>query len=201
VARSLATLVLLRHRWFPLVIRDTKEERGRYLDALEAADQGDLRPLIDTTAAAQKKAFVQALGLSSQVLRHSRAEQVIAATRDKLEERERARRVEWQRAKTTADLLQEHAASRFREVAQELSQQTGKYLSGARFFVNEAADGDENSHYFRLQIIEASNRLDYFASFSEHRSWVRLVLRMESQAEILVSFHGIGHEFRGNGTG
>jgi len=197
VARSLATLVLIKSGWFPLVIRDTHEERGRYLDALEAADHGDLRPLVDVIAAAEKKAFVQALGITGQVLRLNRAEQVIAATREKLEERERAKRADWQKAKVTASRLQDHAVLRFREVAQKLVDQTSRYLPGSYFFVNGASNEDKKSHYFRLQIIDTANRLGYLANLSEHRSWVRLVLRTESQAEILVSFHGTGPEFRG----
>lgn len=197
VARALATLVLIKHGWFPLVIRDTVTERGRYLDSLEASDRGDLSPLVDVVAAAEKKAFVQALGISGQVLRLNRAEQVIAATRQKLEERERARRAEWQKAKNTSKTLQGHALARFREIATRLADQTGPHLPGSQFFVNEANDEDPRSSYFRFQIIETAHQLGYFANFSDYRSWVRLVLRSESQAEILVSFHGTGHEFRG----
>jgi Fic family protein len=197
LARSLATLVLIKSGWFPLVVRDTKEDRQRYIDALEQADGGDLGALVDVVASTQRKAFVQALGISSQVLRLGRAEQVIAATRKKLEERERIRRGEWEKAKQTAARLQDHAIDRFRAVAQRLTEEAGQYLAGSRFFVDAASGQDERSHYFRHQIIETAKRLDYFANFAEHRSWVRLVLRAESQAEILVSFHGSGQEFRG----
>lgn len=44
VARCLATLVLIRDRRFPLVIN--RNHRSAYIDALEAADQGDLEPLV-----------------------------------------------------------------------------------------------------------------------------------------------------------
>ncbi len=42
IARALATLVFVREGWFPLVVRD--RDRARYIDALEAADAGNLVP-------------------------------------------------------------------------------------------------------------------------------------------------------------
>lgn len=197
VARCLATLVFIRAGWFPLVIRDTRHERERYLDALEAADHGDLRDLVSVFAAAQKRAFVQALGISGQVLRLTRAEQVVTATRDLLAEREKARRAEWERAKQTAQSLQKIAQRRLEGIAERLTDETFPYLRGAKFSVDNEPPGGPRGHYFRWQIIETAKHLDYFANTSEYRAWTRLVLRADSQAEILISFHGTGHEFRG----
>lgn len=197
VARCLATLVFIRAGWFPLVIRDTRQERERYLDALAAADHGDDAPLVSVFAASQKRAFVQALGISGQVLRLTRAEQVVAATRDLLAEREKARRAEWERAKITAKYLQGIAATRLGEIAERLADETKPYLPDARFNVDSEFEGGQRGHYFRGQIIETAKHLDYFANTAEYRAWTRLILRAESQAELLISFHGIGHEFRG----
>ena len=197
VARSLATLVFIKAGWFPLVVRDVVEERTRYLDALEAADFGELKPLVAAFGSAQRKAFVQALGISSQVLRHGRIEQVIAATRDQLVAREAARRVEWDRAKVTARELQQRARSRFQEVRNRLISQTGALLETSQSFVDVGGDADGRGHFFRNQVIDTARRLGYFANLAEFREWVRLVLETGNRAEILVSFHGSGHEFRG----
>ena len=102
VARCLATLVFIRAGYFPLVIRDTAEERTRYLDASEAADRGDVQSLVSAFAASQRRVFVQALGLSRQVLDTARAEQEVTAVRDRLLAREKARRAEWEKAKAGA---------------------------------------------------------------------------------------------------
>ena len=42
IARALATLVFVKANWLPLVVRD--HDRKRYIDALELADHGDLKP-------------------------------------------------------------------------------------------------------------------------------------------------------------
>lgn len=196
-ARCLATLVFLKAGWFPLVIRDTKEERLRYLDALEAADHGDLEPLVAVFAAAQKRALVQALGISGQVLRLTKAEQIVNATRELLLKREQTRRAEWNKAKTTARRLQEIATLRFREVAQNLHGQTSGFFKFSSFRADEDPEGGARGHYFRWQIIETAKQLGYFVNTAEYRAWSRLMMRTDSQAELLVSFHATGHQFRG----
>lgn len=58
-------------------------------------------------------------------------------------------------------------------------------------------DRNERSHFYRYQIIQTAKKLDYFANTHTHRSWARLVLRNTNQTELLIAFHGIGHEFQG----
>lgn len=59
IARALASLVFLKARLFPLVIRDL--DRRAYIGALEAADAGDLAPLVDLFADRQRAAILAAL--------------------------------------------------------------------------------------------------------------------------------------------
>ena len=197
VARCLATLVFIRAGYFPLVIRDTAEERTRYLDASEAADRGDLEPLVSAFAASQRRVFVQALGLSRQVLDTARAEQEVTAVRDRLLAREKARRAEWEKAKAGAGRLQEFAAGRLQEIAARLLEETRALMPHACYFVDaEPADGPRG-HYFRSQIIDTAKQLGYYANLTEYRAWTRLVMKTDSQAEILLSFHVAGREYRG----
>ena len=58
-------MVLVRAVRFPLVVRSAS--KGTYLDALEAADQGELKPLIVFFSEIQRREFVRALGLSRDV--------------------------------------------------------------------------------------------------------------------------------------
>ena len=60
IARCLATVVLLRGGLLPMVVMN--EEREKYLDALQAADGGDLSPLICRIAEWQRRYFLKALG-------------------------------------------------------------------------------------------------------------------------------------------
>jgi hypothetical protein len=82
-------------------------------------------------------------------------------------------------------------------VAQSLLKQTKTINADLKFKTDSSGGGSDRGHWFRHQIVQTAKALGYFANLSEYREWVRLVLGAESQAEILVSFHGTGHEFRG----
>lgn len=197
VARSLATLVFLRAEWFPLVIKDVAAERSSYLDALEAADSGDLGGLVQLFASVQRRAFVQALGISGQVLRHTKAEQVIAAAREQLEARARATRHEWEAVKPIAARLHQAARKRLSELSAVLAQQTSQFMERSSYVVDDEEPNGPRWHYFRFEVIEIAHNLGYFANFASYHSWIRLVLSNGGQSTVLVSFHGAGREFRG----
>lgn len=62
VARALATLAMIRARWFPLVVTDAG--RAEYIGALEMADSGDLRPLVRLFSSIQRRAFDGAVAVA-----------------------------------------------------------------------------------------------------------------------------------------
>lgn len=63
VARALATLVMIRTGWFPLVVTDAG--RGDYIDALEEADAGDLGPLVRLFSRIQRRAIEGAMRVAT----------------------------------------------------------------------------------------------------------------------------------------
>jgi hypothetical protein len=195
VARCLATLTLLKAGWFPLVV--TRDDRQRYIRSLEVADAGDLRELVLLIVALERKAFVNALTIAGDVLRREKVQQIIDAVRDELIRRREAIREEWEHAKDTARELQDSALHRLEELVTELKEKVGLLSPDFAFFVDSEPPGGGRHDYFRYQIIEAAKRLGYFANTGIYHGWCRLVLKTEGQAEIVVSFHGIGHEYRG----
>ena len=197
VARCLATLVLVRAGWFPLVIRDLQDERLRYINALEQADVDDLAPLVKVIGSAQKRAFVQALGISGQVLRRARAELVVDAAVEELQAREKAKRAEWSRVRDVADAVLESASTRLNEVCTQLRSRTAQYFQQPEFFVDAEKPDGPRGHYFRWQIIQIAKQLHYFANVRDYHSWVRFVVKTGVQSEIVISIHGAGREFRG----
>jgi Fic family protein len=196
VVRTLASLIFIRAGWFPLVV--TRDDRLAYIQALEEADDGDLQALVELFARLEKRAFVGALSEAGAILQRRQVDQVIEAARDVLERRQRALQEEWERARQLAKDLLEDAYRRFDQVVATLRREIGAYNESYRFFADHELFDGERDHYYRWQIIQAANKLDYFANVSPgYRAWARLVLCTDTQAEVLVSFHGIGHEFRG----
>lgn len=197
VARALASLIFIKAGWFPLAV--TRDDRLRYIEALEEADRGDLRPLVGLFASIQKRAFVGALSEAGSVLQRQQVDQVIEAARDVFERRRVALRAEWERARDIGVALQADASARFSEVAAKLRREIGAYDENHRFRTDSESFGGPRDHYFRWQIVQTAKSLDYFANTAPgYRAWARLVLaRTDTQAELLLSFHGIGHEYRG----
>jgi hypothetical protein len=195
VARALSTLVFIKSGWFPLTI--TRDDREQYISALEIADQGDLAKLVNLFAALERQAFVNALSIAGDVYHSQQVGQVIEAAREVFEKRQDELQLEWEQAKETAVLLRHIAASRFRQIASQLEHEIGPYSPQFTFHVDTEHNGGERGYYFRHQIVQTARKLGYFANTSIYAAWVRLVLRTNAQAELLLSVHGIGHEYRG----
>ena len=195
IARTLATLVFVKEGWFPLVVRDS--DRAGYIEALEAADNGDLTDLVEYFSDLQKGEFVKALSIAEDVLKVRRVDDAISSVRRQLAGRRDSLVGEWESAKSIATHLCDKSESRLTMVAQELHTAVRDILEHAEFFADRASNAGHNSHYFRYQIIQTAKALGYFANTHAYRSWSRLVMKNANQTELLIAFHGIGHEFRG----
>lgn len=194
IARALATLVFVREGWFPLVVRD--RDRARYIDALEAADAGNLADLAEYFAGLQKDAFVSALGISEDVIESRRVDDAIESIGRRLARRRDSLVVEQESAKSIANHLCRLSRQRLDEVADKLRKTTQDVLEHAEFFADSAVD-DGRDHYYRNQVVETAKILDYFANTQTYRAWSRLIIGNTDRTELLIAFHGVGHEFRG----
>ena len=194
IARALASLVFVKAGWFPLVVRD--QNRASYIDALEAADDGNLADLVEYFAGLQKDAFVGALSISEDVLESLRLDDTIKSIGQQLARRRDSLVAEQESAKSIANHLCRLSRQRLDEVAEKLRETTQDVLEHAEFFADSAVD-DERDHYYRFQIIETAKILRYFVNTQTYRAWSRLVIRNANQTELLIAFHGVGREFRG----
>lgn len=198
VARALATLVFVQADWLPLVVRDAK--RADYIQALEDADGGDLGPLVAFFSALQKKEFLNAISLAREVEKEARVDLRIQGISRRLARRRKEIVREWDAAVSIAGQLHEAADRRIQEVRADLEAALSSTTDFEFFGISESDHG-ERSHWFRHQVISTAKELGYFANTDQHRSWVRLGVaeanQRGTQANILISFHSIGHEFRG----
>lgn len=198
VARALASLVFIRAGWFPLVIH--RDQHADYIDACEAADRGDLAPLVDLFAAAQRKAFIKALGIARDVLRASEhLDQMLAAIGDHFRKRDEELARNMVKAKDHAAVLWKKAGSKFTDISAKLNEQL-KGSQDREAFEDQCAPDDPSGRrrWHRWQIIEAAKELDYFANTAEFTAWQRVMMETENgRSEILLSFHAVGREYRG----
>ena len=198
VARCLASLVFIQAGWFPLVL--TRVNRAVYIGASEKADAGDLSDMINLFTKSQKQAFIHSLSLSERILTEARrAQVVIASIADKLKQnlsasiQERCQQVE-----NYAEELFDLAFERFQDISEDIKLSLQSLVSNPQIFVVQSPTDGSKSYYHRYQIVETAKQLDYFANIRPYHKWIQLVIALEASTTIiLLSFHVLGHEYRG----
>ncbi len=197
IARAIASLVLIRAGWFPLVV--TRYDRSRYIDTLDSANDGDLGPLIRLIAELQRDRFVQAVGITEEIRReHLHVGQVLDMIGDMFNVEPGPIRADLGQAIATAEDAWQLCKSRFEELAVQLGERLG-ISEDRRVWCDYGTDDDPRRRAWnRQQVFRTARHLDYFANVRAHHEWVRLAFDTENgRSEILASFHGIGKDFRG----
>jgi|ERR1017187_3852859 Fic family protein len=188
VARATTSLVFIKASWFPLVVK--RDDRARYIEALEKADAEDPRPLIAMFVEAQRNALIQASEVAYDVGPITTPHDAIVAARDRLLQRGTPPKNEWLEAKETAETLLKLAVHRFNHVAQELHQEIGGLDKGFAFGVTPGVP-PENAH------AKAVHDAGHVADLNEYSGAVKLSLHARRDAAIVLSFHALGPRFHG----
>jgi Fic family protein len=194
IACALASLILIRASWFPLVI--DRKNRGEYIEALELADKKDLTQFVDLIVSLQKKAFIKALSISEDILKYERTvTQVISSAGDRL----RARLQERMKERRSVLVFSKHLEDITFKTFLSLSDGLNKELKSIRdnYFAAVDRSDDTNDYWFKRQIVDVARFYDYYADTRTYRSWIRLKIKEERQAELIIAFHSLGVEFLG----
>lgn len=196
VARCLATLLLLRDWWLPLVI--TRKDKPDYINALRRADDGDLSPLVDLFGSLQRRAIREALSLTEDVIHEATAiEGILASVKAKFGRERVNRSQQIEEAYRISDDLHDLATQRLKAAAVEINEAIQDEGPGYKAFQFGASRRSDRSGYHFHQIISTAQALDYFANLRTYQAWSALGIATEQRTEILFSFHGIGHETSG----
>ena len=195
VARAIASLVLVKDGLFPLVV--TRDDKPGYLDALEAADQGKLRPLIDLIAKLQITQFRKATAVSEAILAQDDVTAILGGLM-KAADKVAAGKLESLRVVFgLAETLQNDLDARLRAISPRVTAALQKVALNSTAFTTRS--NNETEHYFRAQIIEnAKFHLNYFVDTSEYRAWIALNMNWSRRARLVFAFHGIGRPFNGS---
>ena len=195
VARALASLVLVKDGLFPLVI--TRGDKPRYIDALEAADNGNLQLLVDLFVKSQATQFRKASAISEAILieddvRSALNSLLLAADRVAKEKVDAPKSVFNHAAKIEQDLQ-----DRLQELVPTISDALERVYDNHDVFVNRSSD--QTAPYYRSQIIyNAKHRFNYFANTYVYRTWVSMHMRWARRGQLVFAIHGIGKPFNGS---
>lgn len=195
VARAIASLVLVKDGLFPLVV--TRDDKLAYLDALEAADNGNLKLLIDMIAKLQITQFRKATAVSEAILAQDDVAAILGSLM-KAADKVAAKKLESLRGVfNLARALQDDLNARLNAIVPGITTALQKVERSGTSFVMRSTN--ETDHYFRSQIIEnAKSHLHYFVDTAEYRAWVALNMNWSRRARLVFAFHGIGKPFNGS---
>ncbi len=189
IARALTGAVFLKAGYLVLVIRD-EEHRERYLDALESADRGEFKPLVDLFADIQKSDLSEAI----ESIRSLRGEDTVKAVESVAaiaRQRQDALAV---RMAGVIDKMVQIVSVRLKEVAAEML----RAFESERVVIsaNVVTDDTDRSDWWSWQIIEAAHSHGYYADLERPRRWVSLKMGLpvgeERESRLVISWHAIG---------
>jgi Fic family protein len=199
IARALSAFVLVEARLFPIVIN--RDDRPRYIEALEQADAGDLKPLVSLWCSLESREITRALSIADDVgpagLARTRPTplQVIVAAGDRL----RQLRVEAELAKrqvlVTADAVHTAAIDYTRNIVEALNQQFR--INDPNYHAELDVSNDFTRHWFHQQVVGVAKKYEYFADLTTYHRWLRVKIHTDDRYEVTLSIHGLGRNFSG----
>lgn len=179
VARCLTLLVLLKHDLAPLVI--DRRERTRYLECLDKANDGDLRPLVrffaELEIGALRSELERPVAGEQALSAGSGALAVLSAGIGRLREI-RSTQGTVDRAEKIAGLAAEIQArvhfwlGDMRDKIAELLQ--ADVDGQAQVILSSEAPPSDKAHYWRRQAIQAARSVDFYANLKDGLWWSRL---------------------------
>ena len=132
VARALASLIFTKAGWFPVVV--TRDDRARYIDALEVADRGNLQSLIAFFIDMQKRALFQVTQTVADLQPAQTVDEVIAAAKKAITGAGKGLDPSvWSKVKSIADHLMQVADTRIYEITLSLKNEIGHPTQEYRF--------------------------------------------------------------------
>ena len=188
VARALTAAVFLKRDHLVLVVRD-EPHREAYFDALEAADGGDLKPLVDLFADIQ----IADLRESMRVIRSLRGQLIVSMTESIAEQARKRQEASRSQDDEIVGILYDIAHRRLEEVAAEIMYNFEQ--QGVRVQAQVMPADEEKWFWWRAQLISVAQHFDYYAVLERQR-WVNLRIRLpeleRTQTRFVISLHPEG---------
>lgn len=194
VGRALTLLVLLRAHYAPLVVDRTR--RSEYLDTLDSANHGDLRPLIRLFGRLEIDALRSELERPvDAVLNGASALDVAKAYTDRLRTLRDADHTDRiRRAEELAQALQQQIVAYVGALGSGVREQFAAIDEQSRATVVDGAPPDERARYWYAQLVRTAREVDFFTNLTSGSWWTRLHLSvLGTTMRYVVAVQRVGH--------
>lgn len=187
VARALASIDFIRAGMFPLLI-DRADKHSEYIPALEHADAGDLRKLIEFFYKREERVALRAISLGETAVEQSAGlDKILEAASAKLVQRKTSQKAERDLMRVRMSQLAGLVYEKFNKTADEVRAKVAECQTS----VEHASTA--TPHHFRGQIVKLAKQRGYWADLREPWEWGRLELRDGGITDLVVALHFIGN--------
>lgn len=198
VVRTLLTWHLTREGYLPVVIN--REDRGHYIGALEAADEGNLYPLVDLLVQIEKQTILEALGEAEPVVGSSIVDRVIDQIAERIKQQNRVDREQLLSVNTVAIALRENAASSLTIQGEQIHQRFGE--AGLVVGHEIHHDTSYNKHRYRSEVVRTARDAQYWVNLNESNFFIQLSVYPQEQfwtprLVFVISLHHVGQQLTG----
>ena len=200
VARALLTWHLTREGYPPIVV--SRDDRERYIDCLEAADAGDLDPLVKLIVDLERRVILEALGEPGHVAASGMVDEVLGHVVERIGRQNRERLAALRSVNDVARSLQ-GIGERYLGTRVE---QFRLVLDGAGLAavcaVDQGGPGDDRGHWYRAQVVRTAREAQHWANLNEDRFFLRLSVIPDDgsgipRLDFVVSLHHVGRQLTG----
>jgi Fic family protein len=191
IARLLASLILIKNNLFPLTVQ--RNEKKKYIDALELADNGLPQSLIDFFCATQKRNIETALNLKKEFSNAS-LDTVAALFSQKLDQQQQ------QTEKIRQNKLSKNRMLLFQfvtDVLEEIKRELVKKLNGnAMLHLSNCRPNQQQALLFSPQIVVYADKFNYFFNRTLPRAWFKfgIDLKKQKKYQLIVTLHHYGYD-------
>ena len=191
IARLLVSFVLIKEGLFPLTI--DRDERIKYIDALESADKHEYQALIDVISTNQINSIERALNWKI-VENTSGYDNVLNVLGTKLSN---YRLVETERQNNrilhnmnAVFLVMQSELESYKE---DLKTRLDKITEIDNSYCSPE---DANAYYYARQIINYANQYDYYVNLSLNKCWGRMFISIDKTKKyrLILSIHHYGYD-------
>ena len=195
VARALLTWHLVREGYLSVVV--SRDDRPDYLDALEAADSGNLDAFVDFLIQLEKRTILEALNEPEPILDSTSVEQVIG--RIVVQVRERQARM--RSVNDVAYILCNSAVSKLELWGDQICQPLGEAGISISRVVERGGPG-ERERWYQTETAHSAKAGKYQANLNESAFIVRLSINPAEQSQMprfvfVISLHHVGEQLTG----
>lgn len=191
IARLLASFVLIKSGLFPLSI--DRDDRAKYIDALESADDGNYQALIDVFSNNQIISIERALNWKI-VEDSSNYDSVMSVLGEKLS----AYRI------TEEEHMNKRILQNMQAVFLIMEEELNNYGKNLREGLDETTNIDISfcppegtyAYYYARQIIEYAKQYNYYVNLSLNKCWGRMFIAIDrtKRYRLVISVHHYGYD-------